>query len=100
MYVELILNGVVKALWYYDNAEFDAFCEACYQERQMLWSKIVEECKDKAGGLLFQTPYEMYINIRPKIQPKDISDEEYEEFERLLDEKQNNPITKLKRRFA
>jgi hypothetical protein len=101
MYVELILNGVVKKLWHYDNADFlEPFCEAGHEERNRLWNKVVNECRDNAGGLLFQTSYEMYIVIRPKVQPKDIDDEEYREFERMLEEKRNNNLPKLKSRFV
>jgi hypothetical protein len=100
MYVELILNGVVKKLWHYDNADFlEPFCEAGHDERTRLWNKVVNECREDAGGLLFQTPYEMYINIRPRIQPKDISDDEYREFEQMLEENNNNNVSKVKRRF-
>lgn len=101
MYVELIVDGVVKKAWYYENADFDEpFCEAGHEERRAIWNKVVTECQDRASGLIYQVPYEMYINIRPKIQPKDISDEEYWEFVRELEGKQNNPIEKIKRRFV
>lgn len=101
MYVQLIINGVIKDLWYFDHGDFpEAFSELGHAERKQLWDKIITECQDKASAVIYQVPYEMFINIRPKIQPKDISDEEYAEFERTLEEKQNNHITKLKRRFV
>jgi hypothetical protein len=101
MYVQLIINGVIKDLWYFDHGDFpEAFSEMGHAERKYLWNKIITECRDKASAVIYQVPYEMFINIRPKIQPKDISDEEYAEFERTLEEKQNNHITKLKRRFV
>ena len=100
MYVQLIINGVIKDLWYFDNGDFpEPYSEAGNEEREKLWNKIVIECRDKASAVIYQVPYEMYINIKPKIQPKDISDEEYWEFERLVEEKQNNSVSKIKRRF-
>lgn len=101
MYVELIVDGVIKRSWYYENADFfEPFCEAGHEERKAIWNRIVTECRDKASGLIYQAPFEMNFNIKAKIQPKDIPDEEYWEFVRMLEEKQSNPISKIKRRFV
>jgi hypothetical protein len=100
MYVELIVNGVIKASWYYDHSQFaEIYCEAGIEEKERMWQKIKLECEEKAGGFMAGN-YELYFNIPAKVQPKYISDEEYREFERMLAEKQNNSISKLKRRFA
>lgn len=100
MYVELIINGVIKDLWYFDHGDYpEAFSELGHAERKQLWDKIITECRDKASAVIYQVPYEMYVNIRPKVQPKDIPDDEFREFEAMLERKQNNSVSKLKRRF-
>lgn len=100
MYVQLIINGVIKDLWYFDNGDFpEAFSELGHEERKRLWDKIITECRDKASAVIYQVHYEMYFNIRPKIQPKDIPEEEYAEFVKMLDEKNLNPIEVIKRRY-
>lgn len=100
MYVELIVDGVIKASWYYDHSQFDEiYCEAGIEEKERMWDKIKLECQEKAGGYMSGN-YQLYFNIPAKVQPKYISEEEYREFELLLEEKQNNPIAKIKQRFV
>lgn len=100
MYVELIVDGVVKASWYYDHSQFDEiYCEAGIEEKERMWERIRMECEEKAGGYMSGN-YELYFSIPAKVQPKHISDEEYREFERTLEGMKNNPIEIIKRRFV
>jgi hypothetical protein len=99
MYVQLIVNGVIKASWYYDHSQFmEPYCEAGIEEKERMWNKVRLECEEKAGGWM-NGNCELYFNIPAKVQPKHISDEEYREFEEMLEEKQNKHIAKIKRRF-
>jgi hypothetical protein len=100
MYVELIVNGVIKASWYYDHTQFvEPYCETGIEEKEKMWDKVKNECLEKAGSLISGN-HELYFNIPAKVQPKRITEEEYWEFERMLEEKANNNLSKLKRRFA
>ena len=99
MYVSLIINGVIKGSWYYDHTQFkEPFCEVGHDEKSQMWDKIINECKEKAGSMIYESgAYELYFTIPASIQPKHIPDKEYWEF---VDEiEKANKISKIKKRF-
>lgn len=101
MYVELVINGVIKGSWYFDHTQFDEpYCESGIDEKQLMWDKVKNECKEKAGSMLYESgAHELYFTIPASIQPKHISDKEYLEFVADLERLRTNNVSKIKKRF-
>lgn len=102
MYVEMVINGVIKASWYYDHSQLEEpYCEVGIDEKELAWKKIIVECKEKAGSMIYESGnYEFYFTVPASVQPKHIPDDEYWRFVNELEKIKANPITKIKKRFT
>lgn len=103
MFVELHINGELKRNWHFENGNFkEPFCEAGFQEKQRMWNEIKVNCKlsalEASINLYDVEHYEFFVRIRARVQPDDITDEEYQEFlQQVIDARA--VIDKLKKRY-
>lgn len=81
MIIELIIHGKTAKIWLaeYRFGPEPITAEVMSRKQLELDNKILE-CKVDAGPLIYNSNYEMYVTVKSKLNPADISKDEFEEF--------------------
>ena len=100
MYVEIYVNGELKRTWHFDNDDLPRqIDEVVSNKRSERWKAITDNCRIESGMRPSEYEnYEMFISIRARVQPGDISDADMKKFDsfiasaRLRKAKQNSKL--------
>lgn len=95
MWIELYINGELNRSWFFENGNFkEPFCEAGFEEKRRMWEEIRLKCLLEVSqeiDLYLVERFELIVTVHARIQPADITDQEYQLF---LDQLANARETK------
>lgn len=85
MQVELHIHGQLYRQWEFHHADYrEPFCQVGFDEKETLWARIIEKCKNEVDPVIWSNPHEFYVIVPARIQPADIDPYDQEKFLEII----------------